>query len=129
MTVGIPRALFYHRYGYLWESFFEELNIPYVVSEASSQKLLADGIKYTVDESCLPLKLYMGHVSALLDRADLLFVPRFVRLGPKDEFCVRFWGLCDTVCSTFQDARLLSYELKSGKAGHERAGFLKMGGF
>ena len=127
MTVGIPRALFYHRFGLQWETFFEELDIPYLLSEASNRSHVRAGLTYTVDESCLPLKLYMGHIASLLDRADLLFVPRFVRLGRRDEFCVRFWGLYDTVQATFPDARLLSYELKSGKSGHEGRAFLKLG--
>jgi len=126
MTIGIPCALGYHRYGTLWETFFQELDIPYVLSGETSQSLLADGIKHTVDESCLPLKLYMGHVRSLLDRSDRVLVPRFERLGRQDEFCVRFWGLPDTVQATFSGVELLTYELRSGKSGDERTGFQRM---
>jgi len=127
MTIGIPRALGYHRYGTLWETFFEELNIPYVVSAETNQKLLDDGLKHTVDESCLPLKLYMGHVASLLNQCDKLLVPRFLRLGKQEEFCVRFWGLTDTVQSTFEGAELLTYHLKSRYFDTEPLGFLQMG--
>ena len=127
MTVGIPRALLYHRCGVQWKTFFEELDVPYLVSGTSNQSHLAAGVKYTVDESCLPLKLYMGHVASLLDRVDLLFVPRFVRLGRREEFCVRFWGLWDTVQATFPKARLCGYEVKSKRPGHGEAAFVKLG--
>ena len=113
MTIGIPRALAYHRYGTLWETFLQELDIPHILSGETNQNLLAEGQKHTVDESCLPLKLYMGHAHSLLDRCDTLLVPRLERLGKQDEFCVRFWGLPDTVRSTFEGVRLLTYELKS----------------
>ncbi|MCL2842004.1 MAG: acyl-CoA dehydratase activase-related protein [Oscillospiraceae bacterium] len=126
-TIGIPRALGYHRYGTLWETFFDELDIPFLVSPETNQAIQSQGVRHTVDESCLPLKLYMGHAAHLLDKCDALFVPRLERLGPRDEFCVRFWGLPDTVSATFQKAQLLTYELNSGLPGtHERA-FLKLG--
>ena len=128
MTIGIPRALHYHRHGPLWEAFLAELDIPYVVSDETNQKLLNDGQKHTVDESCLPLKLYMGHAASLLDRCNRLLVPRFVRLGRRDEFCVRFWGLADTVVATFEGVELLTYQLKSKNPGMEEwLGFLHMG--
>jgi len=127
MTIGIPRALGYHRYGTLWETFFKELDIPYLVSPETNQALQSRGIRHTVDESCLPLKLYMGHAAYLLDKCDALFVPRLERLGRKDEFCVRFWGLPDTVQATFREANILSYELKSGSPGSQERAFRKLG--
>ncbi|MCL2563562.1 MAG: acyl-CoA dehydratase activase-related protein [Oscillospiraceae bacterium] len=126
MTIGIPRALAYHRYGTLWETFFEELGIPHIVSPETNQTLLAEGIKHTVDESCLPLKLYMGHAHALLDRCDALLVPRLERLGKRDEFCVRFWGLPDTVRATFQDVPLLTYDRTSARPDSEKRAFLQI---
>jgi len=127
MTIGIPRALGYHRYGVLWETFFQELGIPYVTSAPTTNKHLTDGSKLAVDESCLPLKLYMGHVVSLLGRCDQILVPRFRRLGRQEEFCVRFWGLYDTVQNTFPEAQLLSYQLQSHGPGHQLAGFIRMG--
>jgi len=127
MTVGIPRAMGYYQYGVLWETFFQALSINYVVSDNTNLKHLTEGAKYTVDESCLPLKLYMGHVASLLDRCDLILVPYFRKLGKEDEFCVRFWGLFDMVKNTFADAKILSYPLTSGRLGHQLTGFVRMG--
>jgi len=127
MTIGIPRALGYYRYGTLWETFLQELDIPYVTSGETTQQMLEVGAKHSVDESCLPQKLYMGHVSALLDRADRILVPRLEHMGKRDEFCVRFWGLPDTVQATFTDACLLTYELKSKHPRQQEAAFLRMG--
>ena len=127
MTIGIPKALAYHQYGTLWETFLQELNINYIVSENTNFSLLTEGAKYSVDESCLPLKVYMGHVASLLDRCDFILVPHYRRLGRDDEFCVRFWGLYDMVQNTFTDAKLLSYPLLSSRPGHQLAGFIRMG--
>ena len=127
MTVGIPRALGYHQYGILWETFLQELNINYVLSDKTNFSLLTEGAKHSVDESCLPLKIYMGHIASLLDHCDLILVPHYRRLGKNDEFCVRFWGLYDMVQNTFTDAKLLTYPLLSDRPGHQMAGFIRMG--
>jgi len=127
MTIGIPRALAYYRYGILWETFFAELGLPYVVSGETDRSMLEIGAKVTESESCLPHKLYMGHVASLLGRCDQVFVPRFVRLGRRDEFCVRFWGLPDTVRETFAGVETFGYTLRSGHVGSQEAAFLQMG--
>ena len=31
--IGIPRGFLYYRYGILWKSFFDVLEIPYIVSD------------------------------------------------------------------------------------------------
>jgi len=126
MTIGIPRALAYHRYGTLWETFFQELDVPYLVSPETTESLLVNGRGHAVDESCLPFKLYMGHAHSLLDRCDTLLVPRLQRLGRRDEFCVRFWGLPDTIRATFEGVNLLTYEQTSGRPGTEKRAFLQM---
>ncbi|MCL2569468.1 MAG: acyl-CoA dehydratase activase-related protein [Oscillospiraceae bacterium] len=126
MTIGIPRALAYHRYGTLWETFFQELDIPYLVSNETIGSHLTTGRALAVDESCLPLKLYMGHAASLRDCCDVLLVPRLERLGKQDEFCVRFWGLPDTVQATFGGVELLTYERKSASHSAELLAFLQL---
>lgn len=125
--VGIPNALGYHRYGVLWETFLQELNVPFVVSTETNGQILAEGTRCSVDETCLPAKLYLGHVASLVGRCDSILVPRLQRLGREEEFCVRFWGLYDTVQTAFPNEYLLSYELKSERRGHELNAFLQLG--
>ena len=128
MTIGIPRALLYHRYGVLWETFLQELGIPYIVSDETNQSHIALGNAHTVDENCLPFKLFFGHAASLIGRVDVLFVPRFVRLGRRDEFCVRFWGLPDIVATTFPDTPVLTYDVNGTSARCHRAALVRLGG-
>ncbi len=95
--VGIPRALFYYDYFPLWQAFFEALGHQVMVSDATNKGILEDGIKRAVDETCLPVKLYMGHVQNLRDRVDYLFIPRLVSLEEKHFSCPKFIGLPDMV--------------------------------
>ena len=73
--IGIPRALLYYRYGALWRAFFEELGRTVIVSEPSDRGVFEAGDAVSVDECCLASKLYLGHVAALIDRTDALFIP------------------------------------------------------
>lgn len=127
MTIGIPRALAYHRYGTLWETFFAELGISYVVSGETDRKMLEAGVRHTESESCLPHKLYMGHVHSLLGRCDRVFVPRLARLSRRAEFCVRFWGLPDTVRETFAGVETCGYTLRSGRRIPRDAALVRLG--
>lgn len=70
--VGIPRALFYYKFYPFWTTFFNELGVETVVSEKTTKKILDDGVKSCVDEACLAIKVFYGHVLNLKDRVDYL---------------------------------------------------------
>lgn len=98
--VGIPRGLFYYKYFPLWKSFFEELGAELVVSDRTNRRILDDGVKSCVDEACLPVKLFHGHVINLKDRVDFLFIPRFTSISRNEYICPKFGGLPDMVRHT-----------------------------
>ena len=93
-TIGLPRALLYHRYGSLWESFFSELGIKTILSQPSNRALLERGSALAIDESCLSFKLFLGHVDALLGKCDAIFIPRYSNYGRDIVFCMVLYGLC-----------------------------------
>lgn len=101
--VGIPRALFFYKYYPLWKSFFEELGAEVVVSDATTKKILDDGIKSCVDEACLPVKLFHGHVMNIKNRVDCLFIPRLTSISKGEYICPKFGGLPDMVRNSIKD--------------------------
>ncbi len=127
MTIGLPKALLYYRYQYLWSTFFSELGCKVVTSPDTCQTMLTEGIAQSVSESCLPVKLFMGHVASLRGRCDRILVPRFETLEKNEEFCVRFRGLPDIVRNSFPDVSLIGYNLQGHKRDSQRNGFLQMG--
>lgn len=127
MTIGVPRALLYYRYGCLWETFFRGLGCEVLCSEPTNGRTLRDGIRFSIDEACVSSKIYMGHVFELIGKCDLILVPRYACLNPGEEVCVKFNALYDIVRNTFPDARLLSYNIDVRKGDDERKGFLGMG--
>jgi len=103
-VVGIPRAMLYYRYGVLWERFFQALKVPFLLSPPSSRGILESGTALAPDESCLSLKLFMGHVKELIGRCDLVFIPRYSNEGFTELFCTRYEGLYDQARNIFRSS-------------------------
>ncbi len=78
--IGIPRALLAFDLLPAWRSFFEALGCEIVLSPPTDAKLLADGMRSLVVETCLPMKAFCAHVD-WLDRngdIDFLFAPSII---------------------------------------------------
>jgi predicted nucleotide-binding protein (sugar kinase/HSP70/actin superfamily) len=102
VQVGIPRGLLYYEYFPLWKRFFNNLDAEVVESPLTTKQWLEMGVRHSVDETCLPVKLYMGHVAALKDVVDYLFIPRIVSTKHNDYYCPKFSGLPDMVRNAFR---------------------------
>ncbi|NWF75113.1 MAG: hypothetical protein HXY53_00825 [Nitrospirae bacterium] len=97
MRIGIPQALLYFRYGNLWKRFFSTMGAEVVVSPETTDEMLSDGIRHSVGDICLPVKSFFGHVLALKDTVDYLFIPRMIRIEKDSYLCPKFLGLPDMV--------------------------------
>ena len=95
INVGIPRALLYFQYYPMWRTFFHELGAKLLVSEETNQEILARGSSRVVPDTCLPVKIFLGHVLSLVDKCDHIFIPT-VRSVRKNVYnCSKFLGLPD----------------------------------
>jgi predicted nucleotide-binding protein (sugar kinase/HSP70/actin superfamily) len=103
MRIGIPRALLAYYYLPLWETFFEQLGAEVVVSPSTNKALLDRGVQMSVDEACLPVKVYLGHVHELKNRVDVLFLPRIVSVEPGKYTCPKLLGMPDMVKNNIPD--------------------------
>lgn len=95
--IGIPRAMFYYKFYPAWKTFFEELGAEVIISDPTSKKTLDEGNMFCVDEACLAVKLFMGHVNNLKEKADYIFIPRFTSISKKEYICPKFGGIPDMV--------------------------------
>lgn len=95
--IGIPRGMLAHQYLPLWKEFFEQLDLQVVLSAHTTKDVVNAGVKAAVDEACLPVKVYYGHVLNLLGKVDYLFCPRLVSVEPKTYVCPKFLGLPDMI--------------------------------
>ncbi len=103
VKVGIPRGLLYYDYIPLWKTFFERLGAEVIVSDATCKQTLDHGLRVTVDDACLPIKVYFGHVMNLCGRVDYIFAPRIVSVERRSYICPKFMGLPDMLRNILTD--------------------------
>jgi predicted nucleotide-binding protein (sugar kinase/HSP70/actin superfamily) len=97
LKIGIPRALLYSIYLPLWKTFLEELGHTVILSNHTDQNILDNGVKNCVDDACLPVKIFHGHVTALAGRTDVILIPRLVSVYPGEFICPKFIGLPEMI--------------------------------
>lgn len=98
MKIGIPRALLYYYYYPLWKTFFEQLGCEVITSGKTTKELIDKGIKASVPEICVPIKILNGHALELLESGvDYIFIPRMMSIRKGEFFCPKFMGLPDMV--------------------------------
>ncbi len=104
--IGIPRSLFYYYYYPGLKKFFQDLGVQVVLSPQTNRRIIDKGVKKAVDDICLPIKAYFGHIGELLDKVDYIFAPRFISLGKKNFVCPKFMGLPDMLRAAFNNKNL-----------------------
>ena len=129
ICIGIPRALLYYRYGHMWETFFNTLDCEVILSPQTDKKILDEGSLYSVDETCLSSKIFMGHVKWLIGKCDKIFIPRISNFGRDKVFCTKFCALPDIACATFRSEKIqilsCNIDLKEGYG--EASAYMELG--
>jgi predicted nucleotide-binding protein (sugar kinase/HSP70/actin superfamily) len=95
INVGIPRALLFYQYYPMWRIFFRELGAELLVSEETNQEILTRGSSRVVPDTCLPVKVFLGHVLSLVGKCDHIFIPTVRSVREKVYNCSKFLGLPD----------------------------------
>lgn len=126
-TIGLPRSLLFHKYHVLWTSFFEAIGVQTVTSPPSNRAILQRGIELAVDETCVPLKVFLGHVDALRGKADYVLVPRIVTLAKDETACVKFLGAYDVARNSVPGVSLLEYNVDVKSGIFEKDEFCRIG--
>lgn len=98
LTIGLPRGLAYHYYGEIYAEFLRYLGAKVEISSESTKKTLALGD--ILEDVCIPVKLYAGHVIELSPKVDYLFIPRLVSVAKGDYNCPKMIGLPDLLRET-----------------------------
>ncbi len=116
MRIGLPRALGYYEYAALWRTFFQALGATVVPSGPTTRATLQIATSRATADLCVPAKVYVGHMLALADRVDLLFVPSLRRPVPGATHCAKIVGLPDLARSALPDpTKLLEVDLDLDK--------------
>ncbi|MCD7715439.1 MAG: acyl-CoA dehydratase activase-related protein [Lachnospiraceae bacterium] len=130
LTIGLPRALLYDRYQVLWKTFFGQLGAEVRVSPPTTLETLNIGSARAIDEMCLSVKLYLGHVEALIGKCDYILVPRISNFGIRRYMCTTFEGMYDICRNLFRKSgqKFLSYNIDVTHGLDEETAFIAMAG-
>lgn len=127
MIIGIPRALFYYRYETLINTFFNELDIDYIVSEPSNKKILEEGKKLAPDEACISLKLFLGHIKNLENKCNYILIPRIESVKKDEKTCTNFYLLYDLANNIFKENTIIDININEQKKQSEKNAFIELG--
>ena len=99
MVIGIPRGMSYYGNYPFWHGFFSALGFKIVLSDPTTKQTMSEGSALVVTETCLPIKIYLGHILNLINkkRVKNIFVPSLQSIAPKIYNCSKIRGLPDLV--------------------------------
>lgn len=126
IRIGISRAFLYYRNYILWKTFFEGIGCTLIISPNTNKDIIEEGKGLSIDEACLPSKIYLGHIKELSSKCDYILVPRICNYGRGNRVCMKFNGIYDVVKNLFDD-NILSYNIDYLKGRYQIFGFIKMG--
>lgn len=114
MKIGMPKGLLYYRYYPFFKTFFNELGAEIITSPDTNKEILNLGIKYSIDEACLPIKIFHGHVAYLKDKCDIMLIPRIMQLRKSEFICPKFCGLPEMIVSDIPNIpKIISFPIYS----------------
>lgn len=103
IKIGFPAGLLYYEYFTFWKAFFKNIGLKVVSSPRTNKEILNKGISCSVDEACLPVKVYHGHVDYLKDKVDYIFIPRYYSLYKREYNCPKHLGIDRMIFNSIED--------------------------
>ena len=91
--------MLYYNYFPFWYGFFTALGFKIVLSDPTTKQTISEGSALVVTETCLPIKIYLGHILNLINKKNIknIFVPSIQSIAPKIYNCSKIRGLPDLV--------------------------------
>lgn len=97
-TIGVPRALSYYNNYPFYYGFLTTLGFEIILSDKTTTKLINDGASHVVSDTCLPIKVFVGHLINLLDKGiEAIFVPSLQSTDYKINNCSKIRGLPEII--------------------------------
>lgn len=102
--IGFPRGMSYFEHYPFWYGFFTSLGIKVILSGKTTKQTVSKGAALVVTETCLPIKIYVGHVVELLEKGvKRIFVPSIQSIAPKIYNCSKIRGLPDLIRNVIKE--------------------------
>ena len=126
ISIGLPKGLFFFQHYILWKSFFKNIGCNLVISDDTNKDILDYGVKYCSNETCLPVKVFHGHVYTLKNKVDYVFIPRYTSIDKNEFTCPKFCGLPDmTILNLKKQVKVLEIKIDFNQSLNQTYGSLK----
>ena len=108
-TIGIPASLYLFDDLAFWQFFFNQLSIKTITSE-KFKDAVKTGKNLSETEFCAPATAMYGHVDYLMDKADYIFLPRYLEKKSKNsrrQYCY-YSQYIPSIVSKFDRKKILT---------------------
>jgi predicted CoA-substrate-specific enzyme activase len=86
IEIGIPRSLIFYELFPFFYKFLIALGFKPILSESTTRSIIELGTEISMADTCLPLKVALGHIRSLLNKGiKQLFIPSVITMPPKDD--------------------------------------------
>ena len=72
--IGIPRAISYYNNFPFYYGFFLALGFEIILSDKITSTIINEGAQYVVSDTCLPIKVFVGHVITYFQKAAIQYL-------------------------------------------------------
>ena len=73
-----------------------------------------------MDETCLSVKVAMGHVAWLAERSETVLCPRYVSMKRGELECSKLWGIYDIARNSVPGVDIVGYSVDGSHETHKR---------
>lgn len=85
VEIGLPRSLIFYELFPFFYKFLTELGFKPILSEQTTRKTVSSGAEISVADTCLPVKVALGHVHELIESGvHQFFIPSIISMPEKD---------------------------------------------
>ncbi len=126
IKIGLPRALFYYRYGLFWKTFFNTLGCKIVLSPETNKEIIRLGQKNSPINSCMAYQIYLGHILYLKDKCDYLLVMDICNYNKKNKVCYKYHNIYCGINKYIAKDQILSINIDHSKYKYHLLELLKL---
>lgn len=128
MRVGIPNSFCYTGMEKFLANFVSRISDKFhvVFSGFTTDEIVELGIQNSIEELCMPAKIFIGHVEYLVKHknVDAILLPRLTSLRHRTYSCPKIIGVPDLIKAHYTHIRIVSPELNLRKGRSYKKDFL-----
>lgn len=116
MQIGIPKSFAYINISNIFVDYIKELDpeLKIKIIDKTNKEILDLGVKKTIEEVCLPFKIFVGYIEKLIENnIKIILTPRITALDKAKYSCPKIIGVVDFLKTQYPDIHFISPEINN----------------